>query len=666
MFDTVLIANRGEIACRIIATARKLGIHTIAIYSDADANARHVRLADAAYRVGGSPATESYLQIDNVLDVAQKSGAEAIHPGYGFLSENADFAQACVDKGVVFIGPPPDAVRLMGAKDQARRLMNRAGVPVVPGCNDLNIDLKVVLSEARKIGYPVIIKAASGGGGRGMRIVDEELQLPEALKSASRESMAAFANDKLLLEKFIQDPRHIEVQIFVDQHGNAVHMFERDCSIQRRYQKVIEEAPGPTVSDGLRRHLTEAALTAAKAIHYVGAGTVEFIADPADNFYFLEMNTRIQVEHRVTEMLTGQDLVEWQFRIADGEQVPLQQKQITLRGHAIEVRLYAENPARNFVPSPGLVHHLRLPKDKPGLCIDNSLNVGDEVTPYYDPMIAKIIAWGGDRKDALHAIKRALNETQVAGVKTNVQLLSQIVRHPEFRDGNYNTGFIALHQDTLMAQSASASDLVLALGTLFILLKRKEKISGTVVDTKDPYSPWNEEDSWRLNLPAQDVIQLIDGGREIDIEVTFIPGGYHLALPNSSMTVSGALVGESDVEAILGGIQIKGTVALNGHELNLWLYDVNHILKLRDRALALDAVADTVDNLSAPMPGRITQVMVGEGTVVRSGALLMVLEAMKMEHNIIAPSNGKVEKLNFSVGDWVDENTMLLDFSPVI
>ena len=666
MFDTVLIANRGEIACRIIATARKLGIHTIAIYSDADANARHVRLADAAYSVGGSPATESYLQIDNVLDVAQKSGAEAIHPGYGFLSENADFAQACVDKGVVFIGPPPDAVRLMGAKDQARILMNRAGVPVVPGCNDLNIDLKVVLSEARKIGYPVIIKAASGGGGRGMRIVDEELQLPEALKSASRESMAAFANDKLLLEKFIQDPRHIEVQIFVDQHGNAVHMFERDCSIQRRYQKVIEEAPGPTVSDELRRHLTEAALTAAKAIHYVGAGTVEFIADPADNFYFLEMNTRIQVEHRVTEMLTGQDLVEWQFRIADGEQVPLQQNQITLRGHAIEVRLYAENPARNFVPSPGLVHHLRLPKDKPGLCIDNSLNVGDEVTPYYDPLIAKIIAWGGDRKDALHAIKRALNETQVAGVKTNVQLLSHIVRHPEFRAGNYNTGFIALHQDTLMAQSASASDLVLALGTLFILLKRKEETSGTVVDTKDPYSPWNEEDSWRLNLPAQDVIQLTDGGREIDIEVTFIPGGYHLTLPNSSMTVSGALVGESDVEAILGGIQIKGTVAFNGHELNLWLYDVDHVLTLRDRAPTSDAVADSVDNLSAPMPGRITQVMVGEGTVVRSGALLMVLEAMKMEHNIIAPSNGKVEKLNFSVGDWVDENTMLLDFAPVI
>ena len=666
MFDTVLIANRGEIACRIIATARKLGIHTIAIYSDADANARHVRLADAAYSVGGSPATESYLQIDNVLDVAQKSGAEAIHPGYGFLSENADFAQACVDKGVVFIGPPPDAVRLMGAKDQARILMNRAGVPVVPGCNDLNIDLKVVLSEARKIGYPVIIKAASGGGGRGMRIVDEELQLPEALKSASRESMTAFANNKLLLEKFIQDPRHIEVQIFVDQHGNAVHMFERDCSIQRRYQKVIEEAPGPTVSDELRRHLTEAALTAAKAIHYVGAGTVEFIADPADNFYFLEMNTRIQVEHRVTEMLTGQDLVEWQFRIADGEQVPLQQNQITLRGHAIEVRLYAENPARNFVPSPGLVHHLRLPKDKPGLCIDNSLNVGDEVTPYYDPLIAKIIAWGGDRKDALHAIKRALNETQVAGVKTNVQLLSHIVRHPEFRGGNYNTGFIALHQDTLIAQSASASDLVLALGTLFILLKRKEETSGTVVDTKDPYSPWNEEDSWRLNLPAQDVIQLTDGGREIDIEVTFIPGGYHLTLPNSSMTVSGALVGESDVEAILGGIQIKGTVAFNGHELNLWLYDVDHVLTLRDRAPTSDAVADSVDNLSAPMPGRITQVMVGEGTVVRSGALLMVLEAMKMEHNIIAPSNGKVEKLNFSVGDWVDENTMLLDFAPVI
>ncbi len=664
MFDAVLIANRGEIAVRIIATARKLGIHTIAVYSDADIDSRHVSLADAAYRVGGSAASESYLKIDAILDAAEKSGADAIHPGYGFLSENAKFSQACLDKGLTFIGPSPEAIRLMGAKDEARSLMESVGVPIVPGCNDLDIDLKFVLSEARKVGYPVMIKAAAGGGGRGMRIVDEELQLPEALKSAGREAMAAFGSQKLLMEKYISNPRHIEIQIFADQHGNVLHMYERDCSVQRRYQKVIEEGPGPTVSDELRKGLTEAAITATKSIHYVGAGTVEFVVDSADKFYFLEMNTRIQVEHRVTEMLTGQDLVEWQFRLAAGEQVPLSQEQLIIVGHAIEARLYAENPSKNFLPSPGLVTHLKFPQDNRGLCIDTALTVGDEVTPYYDPLIAKIISWGVDRKAALNGLKRALGETQVAGVKTNSQMLLDIIQHPEFMNGNYNTGFIPSHKDTLLTSNSPPSDLIIALASLYLLLRRTAPSQEPVVNLVDPYSPWSSGDSWRLNLPAQEMMSFADENGKIDVEVTFFSEGYHLRLPSGPIVVTGKLTGKNEVEATLGGIRIKGTVAVKGYEINIWLYDVHHVLHVSDETKKSESLPDSLGTLLAPVPGKITQINVVEGASVRSGAVLMVLEAMKMEHNIIAPANGKVQKLNYSAGDWVDEKTLLLDFSP--
>lgn len=666
MFNTVLIANRGEIACRIIVTARKMGIRSIAVYSDADANARHVRLADAAYRVGGPSVSESYLRIEALLDAAQRSGADAIHPGYGFLSENSDFAQSCVDGGFVFIGPSPDAVRLMGAKDEARLLMARAGVPVVPGCNVLDVDLKVTLGEARKIGYPVMIKAAAGGGGRGIRVVRDELELQEALKSAKREAMAAFGNDRLLLEKLVRDPRHVEIQIFADQFHNLVHMFERDCSIQRRYQKVIEEAPGPTVRPELRQNVTEAALTAAREISYVGAGTVEFVVDRQDNFYFLEMNTRIQVEHRVTEMLTRQDLVEWQFRIAAGEPLPLSQDQITMDGHAIEARVYAENPARNFLPSPGVITHLRLPKDRPGLCVDTSLASGDEITPYYDPMIAKIIAWGTDRDDALHTLRRALVETRVAGVATNLKLLSATLRHKEFVGGEYDTGFLERYRNDLIEVPESASELVLGLGALYLLLMCRKQTETTALRSVDPYSPWAVNDGWRLNLPAQDIIRLIDGDLVVDVGVTVTEGGYSLELPTGVLAVSGRLVGEQDVAAVLGGMQINGTVTRDADELTVWLYDVSHCLQVHDSFSESNAVVASAGDLTAPMPGRVTRIMVEEGADVRRGAVLLVLEAMKMEHNIVAPSNGRVDRLKFSVGDWVDEGIALLDFSTVV
>ena len=373
MFDSVLIANRGEIACRIMATARRMGMRAIAVYSDADSNSRHVRLADAAYRIGPAPAAESYLNIEAILEAAELSGANAIHPGYGFLSESSKFAESCLKKGFAFVGPSPEAIGVMGQKDEAKKLMAGAGVPTVPGCNDLDIDLKVLMSEARKVGYPVLIKAAAGGGGRGMRTVSREVDLADALQAAQREAESAFGNGRLLLEKLITNPRHIEVQVFADSHGNVVHMFERDCSVQRRHQKVIEEAPGPSIANTLRLEIAEAAVKAAKAVDYLGAGTVEFVVDNSGQFYFLEMNTRIQVEHRVTEMLTREDLVEWQFRGAYGEPVPARQEEIGCSGHAIEVRLYAENPSRKFMPSPGCVKHLRLPSESSDVCVDSAL-----------------------------------------------------------------------------------------------------------------------------------------------------------------------------------------------------------------------------------------------------------------------------------------------------
>ena len=452
MFDAVLIANRGEIACRIIRTARQMGVRTIAVYSEADAGAPHVRMADEAHLIGPAPARESYLLIDKIIEVAEISGAQAIHPGYGFLSENADFAEACVAAGLTFVGPPAEAIRQMGHKSAAKDLMAAAGVPVVPGYHGDDQEDDMLAKAADEIGYPVLIKAAAGGGGKGMRRVDAPDRFAKALKAARREAMSAFGDDHVLIEKFVSKPRHIEIQVFADGQGNVVHLFERECSIQRRHQKIIEEAPAPGMSEGLRQRMAEAAVMAARAIDYRGAGTVEFIVDGSRGldeaaFYFMEMNTRLQVEHPVTEMITGQDLVEWQFRVAAGEALPAAQDGLSIKGHAVEARLYAEDPAKKFFPQPGTLTQLAFPPEDDHLRIDSGIEEGQEVTVYYDPMIAKIIAWGDDRDEALNRLEAALRATELDGITSNLDFLAVLAAHPAFRNGDVDTGFI----DTYLA-----------------------------------------------------------------------------------------------------------------------------------------------------------------------------------------------------------------------
>ena len=480
MFTSVLIANRGEIACRIARTARRMGIRTIAVYSDADADAPHVRQCDEAHPIGPAPARESYLSVEKLLSVAQESGAACIHPGYGFLSENAEFAEACAQAGVVFVGPPPSAIRAMGLKDRAKALMQQAGVPVVPGYHGDQQDATFLKRKAYEIGYPVLIKAVAGGGGKGMRLVEKHADFDAALESAQREAASSFGDDRVLIEKYITSPRHIEIQVFADKRGNAIHLYERDCSLQRRHQKVIEEAPAPGMSDDLRARMGAAAVAAAKAVGYAGAGTVEFIADGAnglkrDGFWFMEMNTRLQVEHPVTEAITGFDLVEWQFRVASGERLPVtNQAEIPLRGHAVEARLYAEDPERDFLPSTGKLVALSFPQGE-GIRIDSGVEQGGEISPYYDPMIAKVIAHADTRQDALDRLGSALDRTLVAGPRTNLAFLGALCRSPDFRDGKFDTGYIARHKSELGLDASGIDAAAAARGALHLLAPPAER-----------------------------------------------------------------------------------------------------------------------------------------------------------------------------------------------
>ena len=464
MFSKILIANRGEIACRVITTARRLGIKTVAVYSDADRNARHVAMADEAVHIGPSPARESYLVADRIIAAAKHTGAQAIHPGYGFLSENAGFAEACAKAGIVFIGPPPSAIHAMGSKSEAKKIMEKAKVPLVPGYHGDDQSPDLLAREAERIGFPVLIKASAGGGGKGMRVVEEAAKFADALAGAKREAKASFADDHVLVEKYLTRPRHIEIQVFADSHGNCLYLFERDCSIQRRHQKVIEEAPAPNMDPARRKAMGEAAVAAAKAIGYQGAGTVEFIANQDGTFYFMEMNTRLQVEHPVTEAITGQDLVEWQLVVAAGGRLPLTQDQLRIDGHAVEVRLYAEDPNRNFLPSTGTLVHLRLPEEGPHVRVDTGVRQGDTVTPFYDPMIAKVIVHDRDRTSAMRRMAALMGETEVVGVTTNAALLKALCSHPAFVGGEVDTGFIERHHDTLFAAPEPADDRVLAAG----------------------------------------------------------------------------------------------------------------------------------------------------------------------------------------------------------
>ncbi|HYN39452.1 MAG TPA: acetyl-CoA carboxylase biotin carboxylase subunit, partial [Rhodospirillales bacterium] len=541
MFKKILIANRGEIACRVIETARRLGVRTIAVYSEADAGARHVRIADEAICIGASPPRDSYLRIDRVLAAAAATGAQAIHPGYGFLSENAAFAAGCGEAGVVFVGPPADAIRAMGSKSAAKRLMEKAGVPLVPGYHGVEQEAAFLLDRAVEIGWPVLIKASAGGGGKGMRIVEAAADFATALASCRREAGAAFGDDRVLIEKYLLHPRHIEMQVFADTHGNVVHLFERDCSVQRRHQKVPEEAPAPGITAERRAAMSAAACEAARAVGYVGAGTVEFIVADDGAFYFMEMNTRLQVEHPVTEMITGQDLVEWQLRIAAGERLPLSQKQLAIRGHALEARIYAEDPSRGFLPSTGTLAHLAPPPQSVHVRVDTGVEQGDEITPHYDPMIAKLIVWDEDRDRACARMLQALAQYRIVGVANNVAFLSRLVASPSFAAAVLDTALIEREHDVLFAEPAPTPDTVFALAALAELLRQQEIAGSRAAREGDRWSPWNAQDSWRLNAGLTRTLRFRAGEQEGSIAVTYTGRSFLLHMGDLALHVQGEL-----------------------------------------------------------------------------------------------------------------------------
>ncbi len=671
MFRKLLIANRGEIACRVIRTARRLGIATVAVYSEADDQALHVALADEAVCLGPAPARESYLNVDAVISAARSFGAEAIHPGYGFLSENAAFAEACAAAGIVFVGPPAAAIRAMGSKSEAKALMERAGVPLLPGYHGEKPDATKLKREAVRIGYPVMLKASAGGGGKGMRRVEREADFDAALAGAQREAMASFADDRMLVEKYLDRPRHIEMQVFADTHGNAVHLFERDCSIQRRHQKVLEEAPAPGMTMEKRQAMGAAAIAAARAVGYVGAGTVEFIAGRDGAFYFMEMNTRLQVEHPVTEMITGLDLVEWQLRVAAGQALPLSQAEIALDGHAIEVRVYAEDPWRGFLPATGRLTHLRPPEPSGQIRVDTGVRAGDEIGIHYDPMIAKLIVHGGDRADAVHRLGAALDRYQVAGVTTNLAFLRRLAGHPAFAAAEIDTGFIERHGDVLLAPLPAAGDRALALAGIAVLLRRAEAARRAAATSGDPTSPWHRVDGWRLNGAGHDLLRFADAAATADVAVGYAGDGFELKLPGGAMSARGELLasrsGSIDLRASLAGAQCDATVVWQGpvrqgEALTLFADGDSWSLVLVDSAGRGDDDDLAPPHLAAPMPGRIVQLLVAAGVPVERGQPLLLLEAMKMEHVVKAPAGGIVRAFRYEAGDLVEEGAELCDF----
>ncbi|HZL60192.1 MAG TPA: biotin carboxylase N-terminal domain-containing protein [Stellaceae bacterium] len=657
MFSKILIANRGEIACRVIRTARRLGVKTIAVYSEADDDALHVALADEAYPIGPAPAAESYLDGQRILAVARHSGAEAVHPGYGFLSENAGFAAACTKAGMVFIGPPASAIRAMGDKAAAKRLMAKAGVPLVPGYDGANQHPAILADAANRLGYPVLIKAAAGGGGRGMRVVDAVAGFGEAAASAKREAKAAFGDGRLILERYLPRARHVEVQIFADSQGNFVHLFTRDCSLQRRHQKVIEEAPAPDLPPRLRAALHEAALKAARAVRYRGAGTVEFIV--ADGkAYFIEMNTRLQVEHPVTEIVTGFDLVEWQLRVAVGERLPRRQKAIKLRGHAVEARLYAEDPAAGFLPSTGTLGRLRFPPPAKDLRIETGLRQGDRVTEFYDPMIAKLAAWGRHRPAALARLAEALRETRVLGVQTNRDLLLRLVTQRPFVKGPADTGYIARHWAKL--RPGPAPDAALAAAALSRLV-----VPLTPVRGGDGFSPWRLKDGWRIEGGSAQEFRFVEGGRERRVALRFGRAGLMLDFGQRRVPALAWKLDDGDLAFELGRLHFHASVSWHGAGVQIALAEGIFQLDLAAPKAARASAAALAGRVVAPMSGKIGALHVAPGERVRSGQILLVLEAMKMEHALSAPADGIVAGIAGGVGETVEAGAELLVLAPL-
>ncbi|HUN42384.1 MAG TPA: acetyl-CoA carboxylase biotin carboxylase subunit [Acetobacteraceae bacterium] len=662
MFHTLLIANRGEIACRIARTARRLGIETVAIFSDADAHALHVRTADRAMRIGPASARESYLNIAAIIEAARVTGARAIHPGYGFLSENPDFAEACAAAELIFVGPPASAMRAMGSKSAAKALMERSGVPLLPGYHGDNQDTAFLAAQTERIGYPIVIKAVSGGGGRGMRVVGNGAGFDAALREARQEAASAFGDDRVLVERYLERPRHIEVQVFADTQGNTIHLFERDCSVQRRHQKVVEEAPAARIDPRRRAAMGEAAVAAARAVGYVGAGTVEFVAD-ADGFYFLEMNTRLQVEHPVTEMVTGFDLVEWQLRVAAGEPLPVTQDAIRLAGHAIEARLYAEDPARDFAPSTGRLVAFHMPEASEMVRIDTGFASGDSVSTHYDAMLAKLIVYGDTRDAALSTLQRALAECDVVGVASNLDLLHRIVSHPQFAAGGVDTGFIARQADTLLVGQGAPSDEVLVAATVAVLTDEADTAACNAAASADPYSPWHTRDQWWLNMAPERMLEFHAGDAVYPVTVRRHRDAWLLDTGGRTRRVSASRGTDSVLAITLDDARLHIRVTHDGETLSVRHAGITFRFALPDPMAHAEAEDESGGRLIAPLPGQVTQVMAEPGATVARGQVLVVLEAMKTVFRLTAPADGVVERVACRVGETVQEGQLLVGFA---
>jgi len=670
MFQKILIANRGEIACRVAATAKRLGVKTVAVYSDADAQAKHVAVCDEAVHIGGSAPKDSYLRWERIIEAAKATGAQAIHPGYGFLSENEDFAQACADAGLVFIGPPPSAIKDMGLKAESKQLMEKAGVPLVPGYHGADQDPALLQREADRIGYPVLIKASAGGGGKGMRAVDKSEDFAAALESCKREAINSFGDDAVLVEKYVQRPRHIEIQVFGDTHGNCVYLFERDCSVQRRHQKVLEEAPAPGMTPELRKQMGEAAVAAAKAVNYVGAGTVEFIVEQPGGyerpdqmkFYFMEMNTRLQVEHPVTEAITGLDLVEWQLRVASGEPLPVRQEDLRITGHAIEARICAENPDNNFLPATGSLNVYGLPDcvtfERGPVRVDSGVRQGDAISPFYDSMVAKLIVHGDTREQALARLDEALAQTHIVGLATNVQFLRRVARTDAFAQARLDTALIQREQAVLFHQEPVGLPLAAAAAVAQTLLR------GRASEGADPFS---RRDGFHSHGLARRRFEFEFGGEHAKAWLTYERGGaLHLAVGEGDAAVAGplAIAQQGDgIELQFAGQRTRAAVYAQG--------EVDHVFTPRGatQITAIDLLAHSGESaaeggrLTAPMPGKVVSFAVKAGDKVAKGQPLAVMEAMKMEHTIAAPQDGVVQELLYAPGDQVTEGAELLRLS---
>jgi 3-methylcrotonyl-CoA carboxylase alpha subunit len=658
MLESVLIANRGEIACRVIRTARRLGLRTIAVYSAADAGALHTELADEAVPIGPAAARESYLDVERILRAARDTGARSIHPGYGFLSENAAFAAACADAGIVFVGPPAQAIQRMGSKSEARRLMAAAGVPVLPGYDgEEQTDARLV-AEASRLGFPLLIKPTAGGGGKGMRIVRRAEELAEALAGARREALKSFGDDRVLFERFVEKGRHVEIQVFADAHGAAVHLFERDCSLQRRHQKVIEEAPAPGLGDATRRAMGSAAVAAARAVDYQGAGTVEFLYDGRE-FYFLEMNTRLQVEHPVTEMITGLDLVEWQLRVASGEPLPRGQEEIRRHGHAVEARLYAEDPERGFLPSTGRLQRLRFPPDEAQVRVDSGVREGDEVTVHYDPMLAKLVAWGPDREAAIDRLRAALETTEVAGVRTNARFLWEILGAEAVRAGDVSTRLLEQALQPAGETAAERAD-----AWLIAAAARLGTVERVAAHARRAMSPWEVATGFRLDGAPVVRLPLDLGGERHWLRVAQQESGFSISLAGHWHEVE---LHEGPAGRIAGAIDrrpVSATVELADDATIVRRHCLRFEFKT-DTGAEHHASAEHEGHLRAPMPGHVLDVRTSVGAEVAAGAVLVLLEAMKMEHGLAAPWAGRVVALSVKPGDRVAEGAELVLLEPL-